>query len=67
MKLADIEKGSPTAYREAVKLIREQIEFELETCEILLGTDPAKVLEVLATESTWEPVPPGSSSKSVIT
>ncbi len=67
MKLADIEKGSPTAYREAVKLIREQIEFELETCEILLGTNPEKVLELLATESTGEPVPDGSSSAPVIT
>ena len=67
MKLADIEKGSPTAYREAVKLICEQIEFELETCEILFGTDPEKVLELLATESTWEPLPNSSSSASVIT
>jgi len=55
VKLKDIEKGSPTAYREAVKLIREQIEFELETCEILLGTDPQRVLELLASESAQEP------------
>ena len=34
-------------YRSAVKLLREQIEFEFETCEILFGTDPKKVLELL--------------------
>jgi hypothetical protein len=57
VKLKDIEKGSPAAYREAVKLVREQIEFELETCEILFGTDPEKVLELLATESADESAP----------
>jgi len=54
MKLADIEKGSDTAYRQAMKLILEQIEFELETCEILYGTDPRKVIELLASEPLTE-------------
>ena len=62
MKLNDIERGSPTAYRQAVKLIREQIEFELETCEILFGTDPEKVIELLATEFAEEPATDGASS-----
>jgi hypothetical protein len=50
MKLADIEKGSDIAYQEAMKLILEAIEFELETCEILFGTDPKRVIELLAAE-----------------
>jgi hypothetical protein len=65
VKLKDIQKGTPTAYREAIKLIREQIEFELETCEILFGTDPEKVLELLATESAWERDPNAPPSGSV--
>ena len=48
MKLADIPKGSPLAYERAVNLIREQIEFELDTCEQLFGTDRNTVLEMLA-------------------
>jgi hypothetical protein len=50
LKLANIPKGSPLAYERAVLMIREQIEFELETCTQLYGTDPQKVLELLATE-----------------
>lgn len=30
------------AYHQAVKIIIEEIEFELETCQRLLGTDPFK-------------------------
>lgn len=30
MKLRDSKRGSATAYREAVKIVREQIDFELE-------------------------------------
>jgi hypothetical protein len=48
VKLKDIEPGSDVAYREAVKMVRNQIEFELETCEILLGTDPERVRELIA-------------------
>jgi hypothetical protein len=50
VKLADIPKGSPLAYERAVLMMREQIEFELETCSQLYGTDPQKVLELLAKE-----------------
>jgi hypothetical protein len=52
MKLADIPKGSPLAYERAVNMIREQIKFELETCQILYGTEPHKVLEMLAENPT---------------
>jgi hypothetical protein len=45
MKLADIPPGSDLAYRCAAKLIAEQIDFELETCRRLFGTEPGKVLE----------------------
>ena len=48
MKLNDIEPGSETAYREAVKIVRDQIDFELESCEILLGTDPERVRKLIA-------------------
>ena len=47
-KARDTPKGSDLAYEEAVKIVREQIEFELETCRRLLGTDPQRVLELLA-------------------
>jgi hypothetical protein len=53
MKLADIPRGSEIAYRCAAKQIAEQIEFELETCRRLLGTEPAKVLELLAITPDW--------------
>ena len=49
MKLADIPPGSDIAYRSAAKIVAEQVEFELETCRRLLGTEPEKVLELLAT------------------
>jgi hypothetical protein len=48
MKLADIPKGSDLAYDRAVNMMREQIAFELETCTQLYGTDPNKVLALLA-------------------
>lgn len=48
MKLADIPRGSELAYQRAAKLIAEQVEFELETCRRLFGTDPERVLELLA-------------------
>jgi hypothetical protein len=48
MKLADIPKGSDLAYERAVNMIREQILFELDTCTQLYGTDPSKVLALLA-------------------
>lgn len=53
MKLADIPPGSDLAYRCAAKLIAEQIEFELETCRRLLGTNPEKVLDLLAKTPDW--------------
>ena len=53
MKLADIPPGSDVAYRSAAKLIAEQVEFELETCRRLLGTEPEKVLELLANTPDW--------------
>lgn len=53
MKLADIPKGSETAYRRAAKMIVEQIDFELETCTRLFGTEPEKVLELLAKTPDW--------------
>jgi hypothetical protein len=48
LKLADIPKGSDLAYERAVNMMREQIAFELETCSMLYGTDPQKVLALLA-------------------
>ena len=54
MKLADIPKGSELAYARAVIMIREQIAFELETCSLLYGTDPQKVLTLLATQPLTE-------------
>jgi hypothetical protein len=53
MKLADIPPGSDIAYHEAAKVIVEQIEFELETCRQLLGTEPEKVLDLLANTPDW--------------
>ena len=53
MKLADIVPGSDLAYRRAAKLIAEQIDFELETCQRLFGTEPEKVLELLAATPDW--------------
>ena len=53
MKLSDIPPGSDLAYRRAAKLIAEQIEFELETCRQLYGTDPDRVLELLASTPDW--------------
>ena len=54
MKLSDIEPGSERAYHEAAKIIIEQIEFELETCQRLLGTDPAGVITLLANTPDWD-------------
>jgi hypothetical protein len=53
MKLADIPPGSDIAYRSAAKIVAEQVEFELETCRRLLGTEPDKVLELLASTPDW--------------
>jgi hypothetical protein len=53
MKLADIPPGSDLAYRRAAKLIAEQVEFELETYRRLFGTEPERVLELLATTPDW--------------
>ena len=53
MKLADISPGSNVAYRSAAKIISEQVEFELETCRRLLGTEPDKVLELLTNTPDW--------------
>ena len=53
MKLADIPPGSDIAYRCAAKVIAEQVEFELETCRLLFGTEPDKVLELLANTPDW--------------
>ena len=47
-RLNDIQKGSDAAYEEAVKIVFDQIEFELETCRRFLGTDPKELLERLA-------------------
>jgi hypothetical protein len=52
-KLADIPPGSDLAYRCAAKQIAEQVEFELETCRRLLGTEPEKVLDLLANTPDW--------------
>lgn len=54
MKLADIPRGSELAYQRAAKLIAEQVEFELETCRRLFGTDPEKVLDLLANTPDWD-------------
>jgi hypothetical protein len=53
MKLSDIPPGSDLAYRRAAKLIAEQIEFELETCRQLYGTEPDRVLDLLASTPDW--------------
>jgi len=53
MKLADIPRGSELAYRCAAKQIAEQVEFELETCRRLLGTEPERVLDLLASTPDW--------------
>jgi len=53
MKLSDIPPGSNLAYRRAAKLIAEQIEFELETCRQLYGTEPDRVLVLLANTPDW--------------
>jgi hypothetical protein len=53
MKLADIPPGSDLAYRRAAKLVAEEIEFDLETCRRLFGTEPEKVLELLANTPDW--------------
>jgi len=53
MKLSDIPLGSDLAYRRAAKLIAEQIEFELETCRQLYGTEPDRVLDLLASTPDW--------------
>ena len=53
MKLSDIPPGSELAYRRAAKLIAEQIEFELETCRQLYGTEPERVLDLLASTPDW--------------
>ena len=52
-KLIDIEKGSDTAYEEALEIIRDVIEFELESLRRLLGIDPKEVLERLA-KMEWD-------------
>ncbi len=53
LRLAAIPPGSELAYRCAVKQIVEQLEFELETCRQLLGTEPEKVLKLLANTPDW--------------
>jgi hypothetical protein len=53
MKLSDILPGSDLAYRRAAKLIAEQVEFELETCRQLYGTEPERVLDLLASTPDW--------------
>lgn len=53
MKLVDIASGSDLAYRRAAMLIAQQVEFELETCQRLFGTEPGKVLELLANTPDW--------------
>lgn len=53
MKLEDISPGSDIAYRSAAKLIAEQVEFELETCRRVLGTEPEKVLALLVNTPDW--------------
>jgi len=53
MKLADIPPGSDLAYRCAAKIVAEQVEFELESCRRILGTEPDKVLDLLANTPDW--------------
>lgn len=40
MKVSQIRRGSELAYLEAVDIVRDQILFELETCERMLGRAP---------------------------
>jgi len=53
MKLADIPRGSPLAYRCAAKQVVKDFEFALETCSILLGTEREKLIDLLASEADW--------------
>jgi hypothetical protein len=53
MKLSDIPPGSDLAYRCAAKLVAKQIDFELETCRRLYGTEPERVLDLLANTADW--------------
>jgi len=53
MKLSDVPKGSDLAYRCAAKLILEQLDFELETCTRLFGTEPERVMDLLASTPDW--------------
>ena len=53
-----VAKGSPEAYKKVVRLIREEFEDQLYKCEDWYGTDPTKVLDLLAEnafgEDDWE-------------
>jgi len=53
VKLADIPPGSDVAYRCVTRHIVEEFEFTLYTYCELLGTDPEKVLDILAREPDW--------------
>jgi hypothetical protein len=53
MKISLIPRGSELAYSRAAKLLAEQIEFELETCRQMYGTEPEKVLDLLAKTPDW--------------
>jgi hypothetical protein len=48
LKIKNIVPGSKDAYLYAAKMLREQIEFELESYGRLLGTDPEKVIECMS-------------------
>jgi hypothetical protein len=47
LKLKDIIPGSEEAYRCAAEMLRESIEFELETCRRLLGVQSGKVMQYM--------------------
>jgi hypothetical protein len=53
VKLADIPPGSDVAHRCAAKQIAEQVEFELDSCRRLPGTEPEKVHELLGNTTDW--------------
>jgi hypothetical protein len=53
MKLSEIEPGSETAYHQAAKIVIKQIEFELETCQRLLGIDPVELMALLGKTPDW--------------
>lgn len=48
LKLAEIPGGSEVAYREAVKIVTDQLIEEVQTCVDILGVAPDILLAILA-------------------